>query len=129
MENNVELTGKIAKFPNNTKASKALRFLEQVKINPNKLWYIVIEDQDSQLKMVKYNRAKGVNLLEYTAGLKEFYYHKFKEDAEIVEALNKIVVEGENSFSVIKNIPKILLENGQTLISKISSDLINLLAD
>lgn len=129
MENNVELRGKIAKFPKNTKAVKALQFLEQIKINPNKLWYIVIEDQDSQLKMVKYNRSKGVNLLEYTAELKSVYYHKYKDNTEITNALDKIVVEGENDFSIIKNIPMILLENGQTLISKISSDLINLLAD
>jgi len=127
--NNVELRGKIAKFPKNTKAVKALQFLEHVKINPNKLWYIVIEDQDNQLKMVKYNRSKGVNLLEYTAELKTVYYHKYKDSADIIEALDKIVVEGEDDFSIIKNIPMIILENGQTLISKISSDLINLLAD
>jgi len=129
MENNVELRGKIAKFPKNTKAVKALQFLEHVKVNPNKLWYIVIEDQDNQLKMVKYNRAKGVNLLEYTSELKSVYYHKYKDNNDIIEALNKITVEGENDFSIIKNIPMIILENGQTLISKISSDLINLLSD
>jgi hypothetical protein len=127
--NNVELRGKTAKFPKNTKAVKALQFLEHVKINPSKLWYIVIEDQDNQLKTVKYNRAKGVNLLEYTAELKTVYYHKYKGNVSITEALDKMVVEGEDDFSIIKNIPMIVLENGQTLISKISADLINLLAD
>jgi len=127
--NNVELNGKIAKFPKNTKAVKALQFLEKIKVNPTKLWYIVIEDQDSQLKTVKYNRAQGVNLLEYTTDLKNVYYHKYKDNAEIIEALNNIVVEGENDYSIIKNIPLITLENGQKLISKITSDLINLLAD
>ncbi len=129
MENNVELTGKVAKFPKNTKAVKALQFLEQVKINPNKLWYIVIEDQDSQLKMVKYNRSQGVNLVEYTNELKQIYHTKYANDPIIIEALNKIVVDGEQDFSTIKNIPLITLENGQTLISKIASDLIKLLAD
>lgn len=129
MENNVELTGKVAKFPKNTKAVKALQFLEQVKINPNKLWYIVIEDQDSQLKMVKYNRSQGVNLVEYTNELKQIYHTKYANDPIIMEALSKIVVDGEQDFSTIKNIPLITLENGQTLISKIASDLIKLLAD
>lgn len=129
MENNVELRGKIAKFPKNTKAFKALQFLEQVKVNPNKLWYIVIEDQDNQLKMVKYNRSQGVNLVEYVAELKNVYYTKYKQNSIIIEALDKIIVEGENDYTVIKNIPIILLENNQTLISKITSDLINLLAD
>lgn len=129
MENNVELRGKIAKFPKNTKAVKALQFLEQVKVNPNKLWYIVIEDQDNQLKMVKYNRSKGVNLVEYTTELKTVYYQKYKGNGPIIEALDKIIVEGEDGFSVIKNIPHITIDGGQTLISKIASDLINLLAD
>lgn len=127
--NNVELNGKIAKFPKNTKAVKALQFLEKIKVNPNKLWYIVIEDQDNQLKTVKYNRAQGVNLLEYTNELKNVYHAKYKNNIEITEALNNMTVVGENDYSIIKNIPLILLESGQTLISKITSDLINLLAD
>lgn len=126
--NNVELNGKIAKFPKNTKATKALKFLEQVKVNPNKLWYIIIEDQDNNLKMVKYNRANNINLLDYTTSLKNTYYDMYKNNNEIIEALNNINVEGETDFSIIKNIPLIILENNQTLISKIMTDLINLLA-
>jgi hypothetical protein len=38
MENNkIEFTGKIAKFPKNTKAINALKLLEKIKVNPNKL--------------------------------------------------------------------------------------------
>ena len=131
MENqNIELKGKVAKFPNNTKAVKALQFLEHIKVNPNKLWYIVIEDQENQLKMVKYNRSKGVNLLEYVKELKNVYVIKYAQDVTITEALNNITVEGEDGFSVIKNIPQIVIPNTeQTLISKITSDLINLLAE
>lgn len=127
--NNVELNGKIAKFPKNTKAVKALQFLEKIKVNPNKLWYIVIEDQDNQLKTVKYNRSQGVNLLEYMNELKNVYQLKYKDNIEITEALQQIEVIGENDYSIIKNIPLIILENGQKLISKIAFDLINLLAD
>lgn len=133
MDNNndqgIKLTGKIAKFPNNTKAIKALKFLEHVKVNPKKLWYIIIEDQGTDLKMVKYNRHSEVNLLEYTNELKQIYVKQYTSNPEILESLHKISVEGEIDFSVIKNIPNVTLENGQTLISKISSDLIKLLAD
>ncbi len=127
--NNIKLTGKIAKFPNNTKAVKALKFLENVRVNPKKLWYIIIEDQGTDLKMVKYNRHSDVNLLEYTTELKEIYIKHYVNVPEILEALHKISVEGELDFSIIKNIPNVTLENGQSLISKISSDLIKLLAD
>ena len=127
MEENINLTGKVAKFPKNTKAVKALKFLEHVKVNPSKLWYIVIEDQGTELKTVKYNRSQGVNLVEYTKALKEYYLKTYANDASMTESINNIVVEGENDFSLIKNIPLIILENGQTLISKITTDLIKLL--
>jgi len=125
----IKLTGKIAKFPNNTKAVKALKFLENVKVNPKKLWYIIIEDQGTDLKMVKYNRHSDLNLLEYTNELKQIYVNHYSNIPELSEALNKISVEGELDFSIIKNIPHVTLEGGQTLLSKISSDLIKLLAE
>ena len=128
-QTHIKLTGKVAKFPNNTKAIKALKFLENVKVNPKKLWYIIIEDQGTDLKMVKYNRHSDVNLLEYTNELKQIYIKHYNNVPEIFEALNNIAVEGELDFSIIKNIPNVTLENGQTLISKISTDLIKLLAD
>jgi hypothetical protein len=63
-QDTIQLNGKIIKFPKNTKASNALKFLEQVKVNPKHTWYIIIEDQEQDLKMVKYNRSQGVNLLD-----------------------------------------------------------------
>lgn len=127
MEENINLTGKVAKFPKNTKAVKALQFLEHVKVNPNKLWYILIEDQGTELKTVKYNRSKGVSLIDYTNALKKYYLKHYVNDSIMTESINNIIVEGENDFSLIKNIPLITLENGQTLISKITTDLIKLL--
>ena len=126
---NIELVGKVAKFPKNTKAVHALKFLENVKANPKKLWYIIIEDQDTDLKMVKYNRSQGVDLNEYTQKLKEYYIKYYENTPEISSQLEQMKVEGENEFSVIKNIPTITLENNQTLISKIASDLIKLLGE
>lgn len=134
MDNNsgkeqIKINGKVIKFPNNTKAVKALKFLENVKVNPKKHWYIIIEDQETDLKMVKYNRHEGVNLLEYTNDLKQHYVKSFANQPTILEAIKAIELEGENDFTIIKNIPNIILENNQTLISKISADLINLLAE
>lgn len=126
--NKIELTGKVAKFPKNTKAVTALQYLEKIKVNPNKVWYILVEDQDSDLKMVKYNRAKGVNLLDYCSELKQHYRVKYKNDP-VLEHIENIEVIGEDEFSVIKNIPQIELESGITLLSKITTDLIKLLAD
>lgn len=132
MENNntenIQMVGKVAKFPKNTKAVHALKFLENIKANPKKLWYIIIEDQDTDLKMVKYNRAQGVDLHEYTKKLKDYYITHFEEFPEISLQIENMIVEGAEDFMVIKNIPIIILENEQTLISKITMDLIKLLA-
>lgn len=131
MENNkekIEISGKVAKFPKNARADHALMALETIKVNPKKLWYVMIESQNNELKMVKYNQHKGVNLYEYTIGIKEYYLNKFKDDKNIVEKIKNITVDGEDVFSVIRNIPTdVILENNQSLLSKITTDLINLL--
>jgi len=72
-EKNVDFIGKIAKFPKNAQASKAYNFLENVKINKNKTWYIVIEKQDNELQVLKYNVKAGVNLEKFSQDLKEYY--------------------------------------------------------
>ncbi len=127
-DNKIEFTGKVAKFPKNTLAKTALQYLEKIKVNQNKTWYVIVENQDNELKMVKYNRTKGVNLLDYCAELKQYYRIKYKNDP-VLEKIETIEVIGENDFSIIKNIPEIKLESGITLLSKITSDLIKLLAD
>ncbi len=130
-DNQISLTGKIARFPKNVKAFTALQYLEKIRVNPNKIWYIIVENQGNELKLVKYNRAKGVDLLEYTLELKNHYRIKYKGEDAIIEAIAKIDVTGEQDFSVIKNIPALTIDEstGLTLLSKITSDLIKLLAD
>src|ERR1035437_8611287 len=124
----IKLNGKIAKFPKNTKAVTALKFLETIKINPNKIWYIIVENQENELKLVKYNRTKGVDLLEYTLKLKEHYRIKYKGSNKLLEVIEKIEVIGEQDFSVIRNIPNVFVDESKklTLLSKIMSDLIKL---
>lgn len=121
----IELTGKIAKFPKNTKAVNALKFLENIKVNPKKLWYIIIESQCNELKMVKYNRNNDESLIKYTNALKQYYKDNCKD---LTNEIDKITIVGESDFSIIKNIPHVILENNKTLLSKITEDLIKLLA-
>lgn len=130
-DNEIALTGKIAKFPKNVKAFTALQYLEKIRVNPNKIWYIIVENQGNELKLVKYNRAKGVDLLEYTLDLKNHYRVRYKNEQHVLDAIDKITVMGEQDFSVIKNIPVLVIDEstGLTLLSKITSDLIKLLAD
>ena len=125
----VEFYGKVAKFPKKTKASKALNFLENVKISKNSIWYLLIEKQDNELQMVKYNNRQGFDLNKFVLELKGFYIKKWaKSDPKLAKLIESIEVKGAEEFSAIKNIPNIEVEPGKKLVSKITEDLIKLLS-
>ena len=123
---NVETYGKLAKFPKNVKASKAYNFLENVKVSKKSIWYILVE-KDNELQMVKYNHKEGVDLNKFVNGLKEYYISKNEGNVKIIESINKMTIDGNDKFSMIKNIPN-LKYNNKHLITKITEDLIKLLS-
>lgn len=120
--NNVNFYGKVAKFPKNTKASNAYNFLENIKVSKKKLWYILIEKDQSGLQVIKYNNKMGFNLNDFINELKKHYM----KNELIKEEIEKLVIEGEDKFSVIKNIPDIEID-GKKLITILANDLIKLL--
>ena len=123
----VKTYGKVAKFPNGTKASKAYNFLENVNISKKSIWYIVVEQQSDELQLVKYNNTVGVDLSKFVNELKAYYINKNKENKYICEAVSKIDVDGNDKYSRITSIPKIKLDD-KLLITKITEDLIKLLS-
>jgi hypothetical protein len=125
----VQFFGKVAKFPKKTKASKALNFLENVKISKNSIWYLLIEKQENELQMVKYNNRQGFDLNKFVLELKGFYIKKWaKSDPKLAKLIESIEVKGAEEFSAIRNIPNIEVEPGKKLVSKITEDLIKLLS-
>ena len=126
-EGNVETFGKVAKFPKNTKASKAYNFLENVKVSKKSIWYIMVEKQDNELQMVKYNVKEGVDLSKFVNELKGYYTKKYSKDAKFVEMINNIKVDGNDKYSMVQNIPLIEVE-GKKMITRITEDLIKLLS-
>jgi hypothetical protein len=127
-ESKVNMYGKVAKFPKKTKASKAYNFLENVKISKNSIWYILIEKQDNELQMVKYNNKKGFDMNKFVHELKSFYLKQYSKDANMINLIESIEVGGAEEFSSIRNIPNVEVEKGKKLISKITEDLIKLLS-
>lgn len=126
---NVEFIGKVAKFPKKTKASKAINFLENVKISKSSIWYLLVEKQDNELQMVKYNNKVGVDMDKFVLELKGFYIKKWsKSDPKLAKLIESIEVGGKKEFSVIRNIPNVQVEGGKKLITKITEDLIKLLS-
>jgi hypothetical protein len=126
-ENNVEFIGKIAKLPKGTKASKAYNFLENVKVSKSSIWYLMIEKQDNELQMVKYNYKKGVDLSQFVKDLKKYYVSKYNNNPKVIKMIENIQVDGNDKYSWVKNIPLIEVE-GKKLVSKITEDLIKLLS-
>jgi hypothetical protein len=126
-ESKVDFTGKVAKFPKNVKASKAYNFLENVKVSKKSIWYLMVEKQDNELQMVKYNYKEGVDLTKFVNELKTYYTKKYGSDSKVLKLIESIYVDGNDKYSMIKNIPSITLD-GKKMITKITEDLIRLLS-
>jgi len=124
----VKFYGKVAKFPNKTKASKALNFLENVKIPKNSIWYILVEKQSNELQMLKYNNKQGVDMERFVLELKGFYLKKYAKDPKLTKLIENMNVKGAQEFSAIQNIPNIEVEDGKKMITKITEDLLKLLS-
>lgn len=123
----VQFIGKVAKLPKGVKAHKGLNFMENVKIPKSSIWYIMVEKQNNELQMLKYNLNKGFNLGQFANELKGYYTKKFQKNPKLVEKVSKIEIDGDSDYSWIKNIPLIEIE-GRKLITIITEDLIKLLS-
>jgi len=125
-ESAVKTYGKVAKMPKGVLASKGFNFLESVKISKKSIWYIMVE-KDQELQLVKYNYKEGVDLNKFVTELKSYYINRYKDNKVVCEAVSKIAVDGNDKYSMIRNIPTIDIE-GRKIITKITEDLIKLLS-
>jgi len=129
---NVLFYGKIAKFPKDVKASNAFKWmhnLQDPKLAKKDIWYLMVEKQNNELQMVKYQQKNGVNLTKFLFDLKQYYTNKYKDNPKIVEQIKNIKLAGddEGNISAIANIPNIKLE-GKKFIRTVTEDLIKLLS-
>ena len=122
---NVQFIGKVAKLPKNTKASKGLNFMENIKVPKSTIWYLMIEKSNNELQMIKYNLTKGFDLKKFTTELKSYYIKRFAKNEKLVKLIESIEIDADDKYSWIKNIPLITIE-GKKLISIITEDLIKL---
>lgn len=126
-KDDVKFYGKVAKLPKGTKASKGFNFLENVKVSKSSIWYIMVEKQDNELQMVKYNHKKGVDLNKFVNELKTYYMTKYSKNPKVCKLIENIQVDGNDKYSWVKNIPLVEVD-GRKMISKITEDLIKLLS-
>lgn len=127
----VELySDKVAKLP---KGTDATAFMEKIKIPKNKLWYVLVEKQDNELHMVKFNE-EGVDANQFVAQLKEHYINS-SANPKMKELIAEMQVVGNDKFSIIKNIPSVsvsVVKNSmqveKPMVTMIMEDLIRLLS-
>ena len=132
MSENVDIYGRVAKFPTNTKASKAYNWMHNLrdpKLSKKDIWYLMVEKQDNELQMIKYQQKQGVNLTKFITDLKTYYMDKYKDNKVLVENIAKIELGGdvEGNISAIRNIPNVKVDGKKKLIHKITEDLVKLL--
>lgn len=131
-DNSVEIYGRLAKFPEGVKASKAFNWvynLRDPKLSKKDIWYLMIEKQDNELQMIKYQQKQGVNLTQFVVDLKKYYMGKYKDDATLSEKIKNIQLGGDQdgNISSITHIPNIIVEGNKKLIHKLMEDLVTLL--
>lgn len=119
----IQFIGKVAKMPKNIKAKNAYNFLENIKVNKKKLWYILIEKDENELQCIKYNNKMGVNLKEFVEQVKEYH----KKDKALFEHISKLTIEGTDKFSIVRNIPDVEVKPGKKMITFLTEELIQLL--
>lgn len=127
VEEQVQFIGKVAKLPKGVKASKGYNFLENIKVSKSSVWYLMIEKQNNELQMVKYNHKKGVDLSKFVNELKTYYISKNKHNEKICKLIESIEIDGNDKYSWIKNIPHLEVD-GKKMLSVITEDLIKLLS-
>ena len=78
--------------------SNAVKFTSSGKVE----FKISMKDEN-ELQCIKYNNKMGVNLKEFIEQVKEYH----KKDKELFEHINKLTIEGNDKFSIIKGISEV----------------------
>ena len=132
MSDNVNKTEEPKVYGNVAKLGKGTNptdFMANIKLQKNKLWYIVCEKQDDEIHAIKFTTSEqAFKMNEFVVELKKHYmgYFKTKNQDALVKMIEKIQITGNDKFSILKNIPKVKI-NEKMLVSRITEDLIVLL--
>jgi len=118
----IKIDGKIINFYGNIKPSISIVMLENNNVSKDKLHYIISQQTKNSLVILKYNEKAEIKLTDFANTL--ISYYKKNENFKVI--FDKIIVEGSEQFSIIKNIPDINIGD-KKLIQILNDDFIKLL--
>jgi hypothetical protein len=87
----------------------------------------MVERQENELQLVKYNYKEGIDLYKFVNELKTYYLNKYSDDKKTCKMIEGIQVDGNDKYSMIKSIPLVEVD-GRKMVSIITEDLIKLLS-
>ena len=131
-EKNIQIIGNVAKFPKDVDSSTAysyMRNLKDPKLNKKDVWYLMVEKQNNELQMIRFQQKDDmVDLGQFVDGLKKFYINKYKKNEKLVSYLEKMEVgkDKHGLIAGIRNIPNIKIGD-KKMIQIVTEDLIKIL--
>lgn len=120
---NCLFVGKTVKFPDDFKPSSSYKLLESKKVSKEKLHYIISKQPNNSLAIIKYNEKADKNLFNFINQVLEYY----KRDNTLKPLMEKIKLEGDDKWAILKNIPNEKISEQINLIDILVNDLTKLL--
>lgn len=112
--------GRVVVFPPNTSAKESYQHLIKMKADPKKHYYVLIENQGTEIKLYKYNEKAEYHLREFINGL-ILYYRHIEEIPWLAEKLEQVKVDGQDKLVRIHDIPNIKIHLNETKNGKSST--------
>jgi len=100
----VKIIGKVVHF-SGLKMQEVLEFLTSKNIDNDRCWYMVSEKGNGELHVIRHN-DKGFKIQPFVLSFMEIQV----KDKKLNENSTQIKIEGNNNFSIIKNIPNALYD-------------------
>ena len=119
----IQYDGKFVICPSDVKISEYYKKLIDDDVDKNITLYIIKEQSNNTLAIIKYNTETPINLEEFTKSLLSHY----RKNENLSKLFSDITITGDKNTSLIKDIPNIKLSSNKLVIDILKEDLIKLL--
>jgi len=105
----VKVIGRITHFSSNLKLDEVVDFLAKKGIDKEKCWYFITERNNNEIHLIR-NNEKGFQIYPFVVSFMEL---KIKDKLTESKSSEPMKINGNNQFTIIKNIPEDVFETIQ----------------